>query len=177
MKSIGKSLSRALVLVALGAPLVATMGCGNGEDPKVAQVKAGDMPAGGDWTGVYYSQLYGSLHLVVQGGSASGKWRTSAGDKWGELHGTVTGDLLKYDWEEHTIGMVGPSATTKGKGYFKYKLPKVEGDEHIIVGEWGLGDSETGQKWEAIRQRNVVPEPDSVMPDETQKAEVKDEWD
>src|SRR5262249_50692066 len=53
--------------------------------PTTAAVKAGDLPPGGDWSGVFYSPLYGHLHLVAQGNIASGKWRTTNGDKWGEL--------------------------------------------------------------------------------------------
>lgn len=172
---IRSALSRCLVAVALLAPVA--VACGGTPKSQVATVKPQDMPAGGDWTGVFYSPTYGSLHLVKEGETVSGKWRTAAGDKWGELVGKVIGNLLKYSWTEHSIGMIGPSATKTGHGYFVYTLPEVEGDEHRIVGEWGLGEDEIGQKWQAVRQHNVVPEPDSVLPDETQKAQVGDDWD
>lgn len=153
----------------LAVPLAASVGCGgNKNEVAHAQVQPGNMPPEGEWTGVYYSPTYGYLHLIKEGSTISGKWRTSAGDKWGELHGTVNGDLVKYEWQETTIGMVGPSAKKTGKGYFKYVIPKGDNVEHEIHGEWGLGANEAGQTWDAIKQRNMPPDPDSVMPDETQ---------
>jgi hypothetical protein len=153
------------------------VGCSKPLPPTTANVKAGDLPAPGDWSGVFYSPLYGHLHLVKQGGSVSGKWRTTGGDKWGELHGEVTGDLLKYKWVEHKIGMVGPGSTTEGRGYFKYYVPADENANHEIKGEWGLERSEVGNPWEAVRQRNMIPDPESVRPDETEKVNMPDEWD
>ncbi len=156
-----------LILTAsLAAPLSIGVGaCNSNSGPKVAAVKAGDMPDGGDWTGVYYSQTYGYLHLIKEGDTVSGKWRNTAGDAWGEMSGKVTGNLLKYEWKEHNIGMVGPSATTSGRGYFLYSSPKA-GEAHELPGEWGLKTDETGQTWKAVKQANMQPNPDSVMPDE-----------
>lgn len=165
-----------VLCVTLGAGALSACG-GPPPEPTHAQVKPSDMPPGGDWTGVFYSPIYGHLHLIKEGNSVSGKWRTAAGDKWGELHGEATGDLLKFDWKEHKIGLVGPGSTTTGRGYFKYVVPPGENVNHEIRGEWGLGRSEVGHVWEAVRQRNMVPEPSSVAPDETEKVNVPDEWD
>ncbi len=137
------------------------------EEPKTANLKPGEMPAGAEWQGVYYSQVYGNLHMVAEGDKVTGKWRTDAGDAWGELNGESNGDVLKYEWAEHKIGMIGPSATTNGKGYFRYSRPE-NGDPDEIKGEWGLNDEMTGNPWEAVKQKNVVPNPDSVMPDEVE---------
>jgi hypothetical protein len=166
-------------LVVLGVVVsLALVACGGSkEEAKHAQVKPGNMPEGGEWTGVYYSTLYGHLHLIKEDTTISGRWRTANGDKWGEMNGTVTGDLFTYEWQEHTIGVVGPSATTSGHGYFRYVIPAGENVEHEIRGEWGLGASNAGQKWTAIKQRNVQPDPDSVMPDEFQSHQEVDEWD
>lgn len=155
----------------------AVVACSNPPPPTTANVKASDLPPGGDWSGVFYSPLFGHLHLVKEGNSVSGRWRTAGGDKWGELHGEVTGDLLKYKWVEHKIGMVGPGATTEGRGYFKYFVPAEENDNHEIKGEWGLGRSEIGNTWEAVRQRNMLPDLASVKPDETERVNMPDEWD
>jgi hypothetical protein len=175
----GPSRGAAVLVAALAAAGAGTLGagCGKPPPPTTANVKAGDLPAGGDWSGVFYSPLYGHLHLVKEGSSVSGKWRTSNGDKWGELHGEATGDLLKYQWVEHKIGMVGPGSTTEGRGYFKYFVPADENANQEIKGQWGLERSEIGNPWEAVRQRNMLPDPDSVKPDETEKVNVPDEWD
>lgn len=172
----GVPVGASLLAAALAVGAVNT-GCGKPPPPTTANVKAADMPEGGDWSGVFYSPLYGHLHLVKEGNSVSGKWRTANGDKWGELHGEATGDLLKYTWTEHKIGLVGPGATTQGRGYFKYFVPAEENANHEIKGEWGLERSEIGNSWEAIRQRNMLPDPDSVKPDETEKVNMPDEWD
>jgi hypothetical protein len=164
----------------LCASLLATgavVGCSKPPPPTTANVKAGDLPPAGDWSGVFYSPLYGHLHLVKEGNSVSGRWRTAGGDKWGELHGEVTGDLLKYKWVEHKIGMVGPGATTEGHGYFKYFVPAEENANHEIKGQWGLERSEVGNQWEAVRQRNMLPDLASVKPDETERVNMPDEWD
>src|SRR5512142_2360042 len=133
------SLCKLMIPVALALPLAfASSACQNGGSAKVASVSPGDMPDGGDWSGVYYDQTNGYLHLVKEGDTVSGKWRTTAGDAWGEMSGKVTGDLLKYEWKEHKIGMVGPSATRSGRGYFLYTAPKAN-EAHEITGEFGLG--------------------------------------
>jgi hypothetical protein len=176
-----RALTRSCCALALGASLLGgsttLVGCSKPPPPTTANVKAGDLAAEGDWSGVFYSPLYGHLHLVKEGNSVSGKWRTTGGDKWGELHGEVTGDLLKYKWVEHKIGMVGPGSTTEGRGYFKYYVPAEENSNHEIKGQWGLERSEVGNSWEAVRQRNMLPDLGSVKPDETEQVNMPDEWD
>lgn len=172
-----RSLFPLLCSVVVAAPLaVGALGCDSTPPPKVAAVKAGDMPEGGDWTGVYYDQTNGYLHAIKEGDTVSAKWRTTAGDAWGELSGKVTGDLLKFEWKEHRIGMVGPTATRSGRGYFKYTVPKAD-EAHVIKGEWGLGTDETGMKWEGVKQLNRKPDPNSVMPDEIEGRGQGGGWD
>ena len=173
---VDKPLFRSVLLLTLASPLAVTA-CGGGKTEAAhANVKAGNMPDGGDWTGVFYNPVFGHLHLVKEASTVAGKWRTGAGDKWGELHGEVTGNLLRYEWVEHTIGMVGPNASSSGKGYFLYLGPKEKDGDDEIHGEWGLGASDSGTAWNAIRQRNVIPDLKSVEPDETQKTRG-DNWD
>ncbi|MCH2110688.1 MAG: hypothetical protein MK135_15305 [Polyangiaceae bacterium] len=139
--------------------------------PKAPVVKTADhievgvLPAGQEWPGVYYSQSYGFLHITETSGAISGAWRTTAGDKWGELWGEANGDLVRFKWTEHKIGVVGPSATSEGRGYFKYvvKNPKEPAE---LVGEWGLGENEAGHPWNCLKQKNMDPDPKSVRPDE-----------
>jgi hypothetical protein len=173
-----RTLPRVGLLIALVAPVPCIAACGGGTQTEVKAVpKAGDMPEGAEWTGVYFSPTYGHLHMVKEGSAVSAKWRNAAGDKWGALHGEVTGNLLHYEWEETTIGMVGPSAKKTGRGYFQYVRPKGDNVNDEIHGEWGLGHETTGVTWTAVKQRNAKPDPDSVVPDETQKINEGGGWD
>ena len=161
----------ALVLGLMLVPVTGTIGCGGG-GPKSPILKPGEMPEGAVWKGVYFSPIYGNLHLVESGGEIKGAWRTVAGDSWGELTGKAEGNLLRYEWVEHRIGMVGPSADRTGRGYFKYSRKRTETtkDPDQIEGEWGLGDSESGNAWKATLQTNLEPDPKSVKPDEVESA-------
>lgn len=154
------SLASATALI-LTVPVVAGCGPGTGE-AKTANVQPGDMPEGGDWTGVYFSELYGYLHVVQDGNAISGKWIRPHKDRWGEVNGQVTGDLMKFEWKEHTVGLVGPNSTKSGRGYFKYKRPEGDNVDDQIVGEIGRGQDEVGDPWDAVKQRNVKPDLASI---------------
>jgi hypothetical protein len=171
-------LSRFALALALTAPFgLGIVACGPGKDePKMARVKAGEMPAGGEWAGVYFSPLYGYLHIVADGNAVNGGWRTAAGDAFGEMHGEIDGNLLKYEWKERRIGAVGADAVKKGKGYFVYKIPK-EGEAHEIHGEWGLSESEAGNTWSAVKQKNMPPDLKAVQPDEYEGRVTGGGWD
>jgi hypothetical protein len=150
--------------------------CGPSSEVKHASVKAGSLPDGGEWNGVYFSTQFGYLHLVSDNRSANGAWRTAAGDAWGEMSGTIEGDLLKYEWTERKIGAIGADATKKGHGYFRYTIP-TPGEPHKIVGEWGLGESDAGNPWEAVKQIRMEPKPESVKPDEIEGRTNVGGWD
>jgi hypothetical protein len=157
-------------IMALTLPCAALVACKGGKSANSADKMSHEMPEGAEWKGVYYSQTYGNLNLVEDGGEIKGAWRTTAGEAWGELHGKADGALLKFEWVEHRIGMVGPSANKKGKGYFVYVRPHRETkDPDEIHGQWGLGDSESGNKWDATKQTNLEPDLKSVMPDEVER--------
>ena len=74
------------------------------------------------------------LHIVQKGSTIEGKWERPHKDRWGELKGEVTGDLVKFTWTEYTRGLVGPNAKHEGKGYFKYKRPPGDNVDDTIVG-------------------------------------------
>jgi hypothetical protein len=145
----------------LAAPLSAT-GCGDGKTARVANVSAGDMPSGADWGGVYFSELYGYLHLVQDGNTITGKWQRPHKDRWGEIKGTATGDLIHFTWTEHNVGSVGPNSARSGKGYLKYKRPPGDNVDDSVVGEIGRGEDEVGEPWEAVKQRNIKPDLGSI---------------
>lgn len=159
METVRRRLAAAAAVLALfSAPL----GCSDAPTAKTATVTPGDMPSGAQWDGVYYSELYGFLHLVQSGTSMKGKWERTHKDKWGELKGTVTGDVLHFEWNEYTRGLVGPNAKHGGKGYFKYKRPAGDNVDDVIHGEIGRGEDEVGEPWEAIKQRNIKPNLSSI---------------
>jgi len=161
-----RKISRIALFLGLALSASTVVGCKSQPEVKSADhIPQGQMPEGGEWAGVYYNQNLGFLHLTETGGAIVGAWRTTAGDKWGELHGEAKGDLLRYTWTERKIGVVGPSATSEGKGYFKYTLGK-EGEAHELEGEWGLGENEIGHSWDCIKQTNQEPDPKSVRPNE-----------
>lgn len=176
---LGKSMSRWALCLGLVVPLsLSTIACGGSNKPatNVANVQAGALPEGGKWEGVYYNQLYGFLHITETNGAVQAAWRTTAGDKWGELYGEIEGDLLRFSWKEHKIGVVGPQATSQGKGYFKYTIPKA-GEAHELKGEWGLGESNAGHSWDCVKQVNQEPDPKSVRPDELESRVSDDSFD
>jgi hypothetical protein len=159
-------LRRLWAAMAAGALLSAPLGltaCGEGGGARTATVAPGDMPSGAKWDGVYFSELYGFLHLKQGGGNAiKGRWERKTKDKWGELKGEITGDVIKFEWFELTQGLVGPNAKHTGRGYFKYKRPAGDNVDDTIAGEIGPGQDEVGEPWEAIKQRNIPPNLESI---------------
>jgi hypothetical protein len=152
-----------VVAVAALASTPVLAGCsGGGGSGKTANVTPGDMPQGASWTGVYFSELYGFLHIVQDGNAIVGKWQRPHKDRWGSIKGEATGDVIHFEWTEHVTGLIGPNSEKKGKGYFKYKRPEGDNVDDQIVGEIGRDNDETGEPWDAIKQRNVNPDLDSI---------------
>jgi len=149
-----------LSALCLGVSLAFAAGCGGGDGPKTAKLTPGDMPSGEEWRGVYYHQVYGNLHLVEEGTNIVGRWKRTNQSAWGELSGTKQGNVLRYQWKEHQIGMVGASAESQGKGYFVFK----QGKEGIaeLDGEFGIGNDETGSDWHCVKQLRVNPDLKSI---------------
>jgi hypothetical protein len=147
---------------ALGAGTLVTACGGSKEEPKVAKVAPGEMPQGATWNGVYFNPQFGNLHLVEAGGSVQGRWKKTDESAWGELNGPINGNLVKFEWTEHKVGLVGPASMTKGKGYFLYKRPAGDDVDDTLDGEWGLNDREVGNEWDCIKQRRVQPDLKSI---------------
>jgi hypothetical protein len=147
----------------VAAAALGALACnGGGTKAKTANVTPADMPEGADWTGVYFDQLYGYFHIVQEGKTVSGKWERPAKDKWGELHGEATGNVLKFTWSEYTVGAVGPAAQRDGKGYFVYSRPSGENVDDKIDGEIGRGQDEVGEKLSGVKQRLKMPDLGSI---------------
>ena len=159
---------------ASAATISACVSGGTAAESKTAKVSPGEMPAGAKWAGVYYHSVYGYLHITETGTGLVGRWKTSDGTRWGELSGSTEGNLAKFEWTEHKMGMVGPSSITKGKGYFVYTRPTGDNVDDELHGEWGLEDSETGNSWDCVKQRNQKPDLKSVHGDEAPTGPSKD---
>ena len=137
-------------------------GCNGSSGAKTASVTPADMPEGGDWTGVYFDQFYGYFHLVQDGKAVNGKWIRPQKDRWGELHGDATGNVLKFTWTEYTIGAIGKNAEKSGRGYMVYSRPAGENVDDKVNGELGRGNDEVGEKLEGVKQRNQNPDLGSI---------------
>ncbi len=151
--------STTAVVLSLSA-LGALAGCGGGESVKSAKVASGPMPEGETWTGVYFHPVYGYLHMQEEGSNIVGRWKRADQSKWGELSGTKVGNVVHYAWKEHTIGMVGPSSTTNGKGYFQYKMDKE--NRPILEGQFGLKSDEIGSDWNNVKQLRMPVDIQSI---------------
>jgi len=155
------SLLRTLTLSVCVSFALTTAGCGDGQDVKSAKVTSGPMPEGEVWTGVYFHPVYGHLHMIEEGANVVGRWKRADQSKWGELSGTAGGNVLHYQWKEHTVGMIGASSTTHGKGYFQYKMDAE--NRPILEGKFGLEDEETGGgNWKSVKQARMSPDLKSI---------------
>jgi len=153
------------VAVALPVTGLALGGCKGGAESAASTPKAGEMPPGESWQGVYFHPIFGNLHLVEQGTNVVGRWKRADASAWGELEGTVEGNLVRYKWTEHKIGLVGASASSKGKGWFKYTPAKEEKGSAELDGKFGLDDAEPEADWHCVKQQRVTPDLDSVNGD------------
>ncbi|MET0595255.1 MAG: hypothetical protein ABW133_21325 [Polyangiaceae bacterium] len=160
MRNITRKLAVLAIPFAIGGTLLTA--CGEKPEPKVANVKPGEMPQGASWNGVYFNPVFGHLHMVEAGGSVQGRWKKTDESAWGELTGEINGNLVKYEWTEHKAGMVGTNAASKGKGYFLYKRPEGADVDDTLEGEYGLNDKEFGSKWDCVKQRRVTPDLKSI---------------
>lgn len=137
----------ALVLTAI----VATLGlgaCGGGGGR--ANVEPHSMPSGGTFTGVWHSPQYGEMQLVQTGTQVVGEYTKD--ERRGQIQGTATGDLMRFEWSERRELVSGHPITQRGRGYFQYSTNS-DGDA-VIDGQWGHDSSETGGgPWTAVRDR------------------------
>jgi hypothetical protein len=138
------------------------VGCGGQGSGRLAQVQAGPMPQGATFRGVWYNPSWGELHLVATGDEVVGRWRSAQRGLWGQMTGTVNGDVIRFRWEERKVGGIDPGSVRKGRGFFKY-VPVEPPDLPRLRGEWGLGDSETGGgEWDCVKQKDVEPRLESI---------------
>lgn len=144
-------------------------------------VKAGELPAGESWDGVYFNPVYGYLHLQPNGDNMVGRWKRADSSHWGELSGTVDGNVFRFTWTEHRYGAIGPSGDVHGAGEFVYKVPPQK-DESIKVipeldGKYVLDDSSEVGDWHCVKQLNLKPDLNSITGENPVEPGAKgDQW-
>ena len=148
----------ACVVVGAGAA-----GCGGGPGARAVNLQPGDMPAGESWAGVYYHPVFGYLHMQEQDTNVVARWKRTDQSAWGELSGTKLGNVLHYTWSEHKYGLVGPSASSRGKGYFVFKVGANAIAE--LDGQYGLDADETGSDWHCVKQQGMKADLKSITGD------------
>ena len=74
----------------------------------------------------------------------------------GKIQGEAKGDLLKFEWTEKKALVSNRAQESRGHGYFRYVVDKANGD-HLLKGEWGLGDLDTGSPWNAYKSKGKEP--------------------
>jgi hypothetical protein len=128
-------------------------GCGGAQH---AKLNVGVMPAGGTFTGVWFSPQYGELHMQQNGATVIGKY--SKDERQGRIQGSVQGDVMRFEWSETRELIVGRPTKTKGHGYFRLVKDESE-DTWKILGEWGNDESEQGGgQWNAVKSKTRKPE-------------------
>jgi len=157
-----RGFSALALAVAMAGSGVVVAACG-GEGAKASNVTPGDMPEGETWSGVYYHPVYGYLHMVEQDTNVVGRWKRTDQSAWGEMSGTKQGNVVHFTWKEHKYGMVGPSASSHGKGYFVFKLNSNKTGE--LDGQFGLDNDETGSEWHLVKQQRMQPDLNSITAD------------
>jgi hypothetical protein len=127
------------------------VGCGGG----APEIKAGNMPEGGNYSGVYYSPQYGTMNMIQNGTAVVGEYASDM--RSGKIQGEVQGDLMKFEWTENKAMVSNRATVSKGHGYFRYIVDPANGD-HVLKGEWGLGDQQTGGgPWNAFKAKGKEP--------------------
>jgi len=139
----------------------AVLACG-APAAKFPTVKAQEMPSGESWDGVYFNPVYGYLHLVPQGENVVGRWRRADSSHWGELSGTVEGNVFRFTWKEHRYGAIGPSGDSHGTGQFVYKKGDAERAIPELDGWYALDESERIGDWHCVKQQNMKPDLSAV---------------
>jgi hypothetical protein len=151
-------------VAAMAFGMAGVAACGNGGGAKFSMgQKAGEMPSGETWVGVYYNPVYGYLHMIEQDGNIVGRWKRTDGSHWGELSGNAEGNVLHFTWKEHQYGGVGPSAEAHGSGVFVFKPG--QNDIPELGGQYALDDSENVGDWHCVKQKNMKPDLSSINGD------------
>lgn len=167
--------SMALALLGGAAASVICTSCGGGA--KAPTLTSSPMPEGEVWTGVYFNQVYGMAHILEHDGKIWGRYKWQNQSHWGEISGTVDGNVAHFTWTEYVVGPVAPGQEKTGHGYWVYAL---NADKiGSLTGQFGYGEDEVGQgNWNALKQKNIPANPDSIKADVASDVPATgDSWD
>ena len=177
VRSVGLALVVAGACMSSGA--VALAGCGGGgAGAKFANIKAGDMPEGETWVGVYYNPVYGYLHMIEQDGNIVGRWKRTDSSHWGELSGTAEGNVVHFTWKEHAYGAIGANGTSQGAGVFVYKQGTGEHAAPELDGQYNLEDNNDVGQWHCVKQVGMKADINAINGDNAQDTApaTQDKW-
>jgi hypothetical protein len=123
------------------------------------------MPEGQTWNGVYYNPVYGYLNIVGESGSFVGKWKRTDSSHYGEMSGTIDGNVAHFTWKERKYGTFDPSGEVHGSGVFVYKLPPSDHPIAELDGQFALEGSSDAGSWHCVKQEGMKPDLNSVNGD------------
>ncbi len=136
--------------IALALWLGIMLGCGGSQNPK-----AGPLPEGVAFYGVWQSPQYGNMHLCQSGKQVIGDYVKH--ERAGRIQGDVEGDLLIFQWEDRRELVAGKPQVRRGRGYFRIQIGD-DGDQYVR-GEWGMDDDLSGGgPWNAVKLRRGQPD-------------------
>ena len=155
--------------IALALVLGVILGCGGSQKPK-----AGPLPEGATFYGVWQSPQYGSMHLCQSGRKVIGDYLKH--ERAGRIQGDIDGDLLVFQWEDRRELVAGKPQVRRGRGYFRIELGE-DGDQYLR-GEWGMGEELSGGgPWNAVKLRRGEPDRCTGVDEPVSLEETVHPWD
>jgi hypothetical protein len=155
--------------IALALLLGVILGCGGSQKPK-----AGPLPEGATFYGVWQSPQYGNMHLCQSGGQVIGDYVKH--ERGGRIQGDLDGDLLIFQWEDRRELVSGKPQIRRGRGYFRVEIGE-DGDTYI-KGEWGMDDALSGGgPWNAVKLRRGQPDRCTGADEPVSLEEKQHPWD
>ena len=155
--------------IALALWLGVALGCAGSQKPK-----AGPLPEGATFYGVWQSPQYGNMHLCQSGRQVIGDYLKN--ERAGRIQGDVEGDLLVFQWEDRRELVKGKPQIRRGKGYFRIAIGE-DGDQYV-KGEWGMDDALSGGgPWNAVKLRRGQPDRCTGVDEPVSLEEKQHPWD
>jgi len=155
--------------IALTLLLGVILGCGGSQKPK-----AGPLPEGATFYGVWQSPQYGNMHMCQSGKQVIGDYVKH--ERAGRIQGDLDGDLLIFQWEDRRELVSGKPQVRRGRGYFRIEIGE-DGDQYV-KGEWGMDDDLSGGgPWNAVKLRRGQPDRCTGADEPVSLEEKQHPWD